>query len=72
MDDKVLRARIKLELAGNDSYRFVIENLRARRPQSPPWEPAGNNGEHLKFISAQQQYHDLLMALLDPGESNGR
>lgn len=73
-----LRQRIIGELFDHPCYKALIEELKLRRPVIPYWSPAqvgkdGNtiipdNSEQLKFMSAQQKWHDVMMAIINPNQ----
>ena len=64
-----LRVRIANELRENPCYQSVIHELRTRRPSIPYWNPKEDNVEEIKFLSAQQKWHDVIMAILDKPET---
>ena len=61
-----LRQRIIGELFDHPAYKALIEELKLRRPKVPYWNPEVDNAEQLKFTSAQQKWHDVMMAILNP------
>jgi hypothetical protein len=63
-DLQALYARIIADLIHIPAYQAVIAELEKRRPKVPYWNPEMKNDEMLKFTSAQQKHHDLIMAIL--------
>jgi hypothetical protein len=63
-----LRQRIIGELWEHPCYKALIEELKQRRPTVPYWNPEVDNTEQLKFASAQQKWHDVMMAIINPNE----
>lgn len=73
-----LRQRIIAELWEHPAYQALIAELKGRRPNVPYWTPAHaktfgehtilipDNSDELKFSSAQQKWHDVMMAIIDP------
>lgn len=64
--NKALRQRIINELMLNPCYQAVIHDLKHRRPVIPHWDPATNNIGQMQQKSAQQEWHDLILAILNP------
>lgn len=61
-----LRARIIGEIWEHPCYRALIEELKRRRPQVPYWNPKDDNTAEMQAASAQQKWHDVMMAIIDP------
>lgn len=61
-----LRKGIIAELWQHPRYKHVIEELKKRRPVVPYFDPKTNNVEELKAASAQQKWHDVIMAIINP------
>lgn len=59
------------ELQLSHQYKVLVEFLKSRRPTVPAFDYAGpSNVEEIKFKLAQQQHHDLLMSIINPGDKN--
>lgn len=63
-----LRERIIGEIWQHPCYQALIDELNSRRPQVPYWNPKEDNTEELKYASAQQKWHDVMMAIIDPNK----
>jgi hypothetical protein len=71
---QALRVRIIGELWDHPTYRALIDDLKARRPVVPYWKPAHvkngilvpDNTADMQAASAQQKWHDVMMAIIDP------
>lgn len=63
-----LRQRIIGDLLEHPCFQALIEELKRRRPTVPYWNPEMDNTEQLKFASAQQKWHDVMMAIINPNQ----
>ncbi len=48
-------------------FQMLVKELKGMRPLIPAYDPnAANNVEMMKFQSAKQQQHDVLMSIICP------
>lgn len=68
--DKSLRGRLYLEISQHPVYKDLIRELQSRRPQIPAWNTKDDNTPAIQKALAQREWHDLMMAIINPQEKS--